>query len=656
MPNRCETRRSFLKTAGLGIPALALGMPSFFNGCGKTGDRPNIVLFFIDDMGYGDLGCTGAEGYETSVLDRMAEEGIRFTQFYVTQAVCSASRASLLTGCYSERVSIQGALGPYANHGIHPDEETIADLLKKRGYATAVFGKWHLGHHREFLPLQHGFDEYFGLPYSNDMWPMSYDGKSMREGRKAGYPELPLIEGNEKVGEIRNLDDQNRLTKMYTRKAVDFIERNKSRPFFLYIPHSMVHTPLGVSDQFRGKSEQGMFGDVMMEIDASVGRILETLRRNGLEEKTLVIFTSDNGPWLNFGRHAGSALPLREGKGTMFEGGVRVPCIMRWPERISAGTVCDRMAASIDLLPTLASIAGAPLPKKPIDGVNILPLMLGDKEANPRDHFYYYYGGGLRAVRQGRWKLFFPHTTRTYKGMKPGENGLPGPYARMEVGHELYDLEADVGEMRDVSGAHPDVVARLEALAEQAREELGDRLIGMNGKGVRPPGRRSMDRQKRIRHRAAGKTMKLKYAPSPRYPSITDNPLLDGHLGSLDHGDGFWQGFHGNDLEAVIDLGKPMPIREMSCSFLENQPAWIFLPTEVEFGVSEDGTGYRIIGRFKEDADPQGRTSIQTYRSSKGSFRGRYIRVVARNMGLCPSWHAGADQKAWIFADEIVVE
>ncbi|MGD8362151.1 MAG: sulfatase-like hydrolase/transferase, partial [Gemmatimonadota bacterium] len=272
----------------------------------------------MDDMGYGDVGSYGAQGYTTPHLDRLAAEGTRFTDFYASQAVCSASRASLLTGCYAERVSILGALSPRSAVGLNPEEETLAEILKARGYATGIFGKWHLGDQPQFLPLQHGFDEYLGLPYSNDMWPVEYDGTRLEEGGKSHYPPLPLLRGNAVAEYVEDLQDQDRLTTLYTEAALAFIEAHRGEPFFLYLAHSMPHVPLGVSERFRGRSEQGMFGDVMEEIDWSVGQLLETLDRFGLKEDTVVIFTSDNGPWLNFGNHAGSAGPLREGKGTAF--------------------------------------------------------------------------------------------------------------------------------------------------------------------------------------------------------------------------------------------------------------------------------------------------------------------------------------------------
>jgi arylsulfatase A len=474
-------RREFLKAAGCLTVSLAL--PG--HGAGPK-PPPNIVVIFTDDQGYGDVGCFGAKGFKTPNLDRMARDGMRFTSFYVSQAVCSASRTGLLTGCYPNRVGILGALGPKATHGINPNEMLIPQVLKQRGYATAIFGKWHLGHHKKFLPLQHGFDEYFGLPYSNDMWPLGFEGKPPPEGKKAFYPPLWLIEGNEPVRPVGSLEDQNTLTTLYTERAVRFIERNKDRPFFLYVPHSMPHVPLGVSDRFRGKSEQGMYGDVMMEVDWSVGEILAALRRNGLEENTLVVFTTDNGPWLNFGNHAGSAGPLREGKATMFEGGVRVPCIMRWPDRIPEGSECDKMAATIDLLPTFAAIADAPLPPNAIDGVNILPLMQAEPGAYPRKMYYYYWANQLHCLRLGRWKLHFPHKYYTYEGNEPGKDGRPGATSPAEIGLALYDLEAHVGERNDVAAEHTDLVQRMKRLAEIAREELGDE--GRRGKGYRPPG------------------------------------------------------------------------------------------------------------------------------------------------------------------------
>jgi len=443
---------------------------------------PNVVLIFADDLGYADVGAFGARSYQTPHLDRMAREGMRLTDFYAAQAVCSASRAALLTGCYPNRLGIHGALGPASRHGISPDEETLAELLKARGYATAIYGKWHLGHQPEFLPTRHGFDEYFGLPYSNDMWPRH------PEARPGTYPELPLIEG-ERVLEF--MPDQTQLTRRYTERAIAFIERHRARPFFLYVPHSMPHVPLHAGERFRGRSRRGLYGDVIEEVDWSVGEILAALRKHGLERETLVVFTSDNGPWLSYGDHAGSAGPLREGKGTAWEGGVRVPFIARWPGRIPAGAVVREPAMTIDLLPTVARLTGARLPGRKIDGLDIWPLLAGERGArSPHEAlFFYYQQNELQAVRAGRWKLVLPHTYRTLAGRPGGQGGVPAKYQSAKAGLELYDLEADAGETTDVATRHPEVVGRLAALAEQAREDMGDALTGRAGKNVREPGR-----------------------------------------------------------------------------------------------------------------------------------------------------------------------
>jgi arylsulfatase A len=466
-----------MKTIRLVVAAVALCAASSSSPQERP---PNFVIILADDLGYADVGVFGAKGYQTPNLDRMAQEGRRFTRFYVSQPVCSASRTALLTGCYSNRLGIHGALGPKALHGISDQETTIAELLHARGYATAIYGKWHLGHHPQFLPTRHGFDEYFGLPYSNDMWPNHPTDKS--------YPPLPLIEG-ERV--VQLMPDQTQLTTWYTERAVRFIEKNRDRPFFLYVPHNMPHVPLHVSEKFRGKSARGLYGDVIMEIDWSVGEILAALRRSGVDRNTLVVFLSDNGPWLSYGDHAGLAGPLREGKGTVWEGGVRSPCIMRWPARVPAGSVSREPAMTIDLLPTIAGFAGAALPKLPIDGLDVAPLITGPSTArNPHEaYFLYYEMNQLQAVISGRWKLELPHTYRTLGGKPGGTGGQPAPYAAAKTGSELYDLESDVGEKKDVAAAHPDVVRRLEALAEKARADLGDSLTGRTGSGVREPGR-----------------------------------------------------------------------------------------------------------------------------------------------------------------------
>lgn len=481
---------------GLAVGASLTGVIAFpLAGMGREAPKstpPNIILIFTDDLGYGDLSCYGASQYKTPHLDRMAAEGVRFTSFLSAQAVCSASRAGLLTGCYPNRVGISGALFPDSRTGLDPSEETIAELLKQRNYKTAAIGKWHLGHLQRFLPLQQGFDEYLGIPYSNDMWPVNYDGTPFSEQKRDrgfAFPPLPLMEGNDKVEEFRTLEDQAGITTLYTERAVRFIDQNRKHPFFIYLAHSMPHVPLAVSSKFKGRSEQGVYGDVIMEIDWSVGEIMKALKKNNLERNTLVIFTSDNGPWMNFGNHAGSNGGLREGKGSSYEGGQRVPCVMTWPGHIPRGYICNKLASTIDILPTVAAIAKAPLPEKKIDGVNILPLLLGDENSHPRESFLYYYRrNSLEAVRKGEWKLVFAHPGRTYIGFKPGADGFPGG-TNENFSHEeaLYDLRRDPGERFDVKAYYPGVVAELRELADAARLDLGDDLQQVPGNNRRMP-------------------------------------------------------------------------------------------------------------------------------------------------------------------------
>jgi arylsulfatase A len=459
----------------------------------SAADRlPNIVLIFTDDQGYGDVGCFGAKGFETPNLDRLAGLGRRFTNFHVAQPVCSASRAALLTGNYSNRIGIHGALGPSAKHGIADGETTLAELLKQKGYATGMAGKWHLGHHQRFLPIHHGFDEYLGLPYSNDMWPYH------PEAKPGTYPALPLIEGDRIIDSNVTAEDQGHLTGMYTERAVSFINRHKDGPFFFYLAHSMPHVPLHVGDGYRGKSAQGLYGDVIQEIDASVGKVVDALEANGLAQNSLVIFATDNGPWLSYGDHAGSAGALREGKGTCWEGGVRVPCIMRWPGQIPANSMSDAMLMTIDLLPTIARLVGAELPKHPIDGLDVWTLLSGEAGAtNPHDAYVYYYEENqLQAVvsGDGRWKLQLPHTYRTLAGHAGGHDGTPVKYEQKKIVQpELYDLVSDLCETTDVASRQPEIVKRLLVVADRVRDDLGDSLTKREGRGIRLAGQLPAD-------------------------------------------------------------------------------------------------------------------------------------------------------------------
>ncbi len=469
--------------------------------------KPNIVIINMDDMGYGDLDSYGAIGYKTPNLDKLEDRGMRFTNFYAVEPTCTSSRVGLLTGTYPNRIGLGGMAlfphsetggeffskkGPHNGIGINKEDETIGEMLRKKGYATGIIGKWGLGDNYKFLPLQHGFDYYYGIPYSNDMWPVNYDGTPITDtnNRKSKFPPLPIIEGNKIVRYVRNLKQMGMVTTWYTQKAINFINKNKDRPFLLYLAQTMVHVPIAVSPAFKGKSHQGLYGDVMMYIDWSIGQVIKTLKDDGLAKNTLIIFTSDNGPWLNFGNHAGSAGGLREGKATTFEGGMKEPTIFVWPGVIPAGTICNKLAANIDILPTLAAITGAPLPKLKIDGVNIFPLLKGEPDANPRHILYYYYHrDDLMAVRAGHWKLVFPHRYISYEDVLPGENGFPGRYNHKTTGLALYNLRRDPGEHYDVQALHPDIVKKIEAIADKAREDLGDNLTGVKGKNRRSPGR-----------------------------------------------------------------------------------------------------------------------------------------------------------------------
>ncbi len=458
---------------------------------------PNVVVIFIDDMGYADIGPFGAT-HPTPNLDRMAAQGRKFTDFVVSSAVCSPSRLALMTGCYHQRLGIYNALVPNSETGISSDEVTLAEVCKSRGYATACFGKWHLGHHPRFLPTQHGFDVFYGIPYSNDMWPLHPDDLARREKNPqltSQWPPLPMLKScHDGPTQVVIADmqpaDQQQMTRQFTERSVEFIRNHVDKPFFLYLPHPMVHVPLYVSEAFEGKSGAGLFADVVMEVDWSVGQILDTIDELGLGEQTLIVFTSDNGPWLSYGNHAGSAGELREGKGTMFEGGYRVPTLMRWTGTIPAGTVCDQLSSTIDLLPTVASLIGADLPEHPIDGRVMTRLLTDNDAASPHDYFFCYYGqDNLHAVRTPRWKLHLPHSYRTLAGGAGGRDGKPVPYKTGTTGLELYDLMNDFGEIRDVSNQHPEIVEELLAAAAKAKAELGDPTTRTRGTGIRSPGR-----------------------------------------------------------------------------------------------------------------------------------------------------------------------
>ena len=447
-----------------------------------AGEKPNVIIIFTDDQGYGDLGCYGSPNIETPHIDRLAAEGIRFTSFYAAP-FCGPSRAQLLTGCYHARCSHSHNEGPGAKTGLHPDEVTIAETLKPAGYSTMHIGKWHLGDAPEFLPTRQGFDHFFGIPFSNDMWPYhpkmpprekedelmkamrkraaytGFAGQGTYYSENGGFPNpLPLMRDEKTIEEN---PDQTQLTTRYTRAAIEFIEANRDEPFFLYLAHAMPHVPLFVSDKFAGKSRRGLYGDVIMEIDWSCGQIIDKLRELDIEKKTLVIFTSDNGPWLGYGIDGGSAGPFRDGKGTTWEGGMRVPGIFYWPGKIPAGRRTDAVAGNLDLLPTIAHVTGAKVPDdRTIDGKNLWPLLAGESDKSPHEYFHYFGGarpGGppsYRAIRDDRWKLILKRS---------GDDVAAA---------ELYDLGNDPSEKFDRVKQHPEVADRLLNAAQRFHADI----------------------------------------------------------------------------------------------------------------------------------------------------------------------------------------
>ncbi|MHC4116570.1 MAG: sulfatase family protein [Planctomycetota bacterium] len=444
------TRRGFLRALGVGVASLAVPGIAKANRRSRRA-KPNFVIIFADDQGYQDVGCFGSPNIKTPNLDGMAAEGMKFTDFYSACSVCSPSRAALMTGCYPPRVGITQVLFRRHNVGLNPQEITVADILKGQGYATACVGKWHLGHLPEFLPTSNGFDSYFGIPYSNDMDGIKGKDRNLdRAWREKDYSpwDVPLIRNKEVIEQPAV---QTTLTERYTDEAVKFINKNKDRPFFLYMPHTMPHVPLFVSDEFYVKDVFKAYKATIEQIDDSVGQVLTALKEAGVDKNTLVIFTSDNGPWLSKKHHAGSALPLRDGKFTTYEGGMREPCIMRWPARIPAGKVCSEICGTIDVLPTFAALAGAKLPTdRVIDGKNIWPLMAGRSRAkSPHKAYFYYKGTTLEAVRKGKWKL-----------------------RRSKKTTELYDLEVDISEKNNLAEKHPDVVRRLTNTMKEFDAEL----------------------------------------------------------------------------------------------------------------------------------------------------------------------------------------
>ncbi len=469
---RCYTNPMFPTSTSLrvwqwflaGVWILTVGIQTPQAASSSRPVKPNFIVIFCDDLGYGDIGPFGSTLNRTPHLDRMAEEGLKLSSFYVTCSVCTPSRSSLMTGCYAQRVDMHVndrdlcVLFPGDKKGLNPSEITIAEVLKTQGYATACIGKWHMGDQAEFLPTRQGFDSYFGIPYSNDMG----------ERKDGSRPPLPLMR-NERI--IEAPVEQSKLTERYTQEAIRFIRQNQDKPFFIYLPHTFPHVPLFAGDAFKGKSRNGTYGDVIEELDASTGAILNTLRNFDLDRRTLVIFTSDNGATGGKGRSNG---PLRGTKGTTWEGGMREPCVVWWPGQIPAGSNSDALTTTIDLLPTFAHLAGADLPTdRKLDGLNIWPILRDPSHStSPHDYFYYYQMNQLQALRDDRWKLHLPMVPKVKNWGKPEQ----------ESPLMLFDLKADIGETEDVAVNHPETVERMLLQAQHIRQELGDLNVPAQGR------------------------------------------------------------------------------------------------------------------------------------------------------------------------------
>ena len=454
---------------------LLIGLLLF--SCGKNETTPNIVFILTDDLGYGDLSSYGSKTINSKNIDQLAKDGIKLTSYYAAQPVCSASRAAVLTGVYPNRIGIHNAFGPNSNSGISHSELTLAEMLKENGYSTGIFGKWHLGSQKEFFPTNHGFDEFYGILYSNDMWRWHPEYPE-------GYPEDLLLYRNESP--IMEIIDQSDLTKDITSESIDFIERNKNNPFFLYIAHPQPHVPLFVSKDFENITGNGLYADVITEIDYSVGRVLRSIEENGLTENTIVVFTSDNGPWLSYGNHSGSSGIYREGKGTTWEGGVRVPSIIKFPNKLKS-RVIDEPVMAIDWMPTFAELTNSKLSENKIDGKNIWPLLTGETHSSPHEKLYFYYRvNELHSIRMNEWKIHFSRKYRSLNGRPGGVDGIPVKYDMNIIEqNELYNLKNDPRELYNVYNEFPEIAKKMEELGEKARIELGDNLTGIKGVGIR---------------------------------------------------------------------------------------------------------------------------------------------------------------------------
>ena len=442
--------------------------------CEKNNNKPNIVFILADDLGYGDLSSYGSETIETTNIDKLAEDGVKLTSYYAAQPVCSASRAAILTGAYANRIGIYNAFGPTSDSGINSNEYTLAEMLKDNGYETGIFGKWHLGSKKEFFPTNHGFNEFYGILYSNDMWRWHPENPE-------GYPQDLLLYRNENP--LKEIIDQSNLTKDITTESINFIEKNKDNSFFLYIAHPQPHVPLFVSEDFEDLTGNGLYADVITEIDYSVGRVLDKIEESGLTENTIVVFTSDNGPWLSYGDHAGSSGIYREGKGTTWEGGVRVPSIIKFTNGLKP-SIIDEPVMAIDWMPTFANITRSKLSQNKIDGKDIWPLLSGEVKQTPHQELYFYHRvNELHSIRMNNWKIQFSRTYRSLNGRAGGKDGIPVKYdMNLIEKNELYNLKDDPQEKINVYDSFPEIAKKMEELGDKARIKLGDNLMGIKGK------------------------------------------------------------------------------------------------------------------------------------------------------------------------------
>jgi arylsulfatase len=584
----------------------------------QKNSKPNIILFFCDDLGYGDLGVYGHPTIKTPNLDRMAAQGLKFTNFYSGSPACTASRYALLTGRYPIRSGFPWVLYPNSSRGIHPNEWTLAEGLKAGGYATGCFGKWHLGTtKKEYLPLQNGFDEYLGLPYSNDMIPPI-------------HPEIALMDGNDT---LELSPDQTTLTRRYTERAIEFIQKKKGAPFFVYLPYAMPHLPLHPGAEFVGKSKRGTYGDVVEEIDWSVGEIWKKVEELGMAENTLLVFTSDNGPWIIKNEKGGSSGLFRDGKGSTWEGGMRVPAIAYWKGKIEEGSVCQYPSSTLDLYHSFLKISGQSLPENIVDGKDVSDWLSGGMtDAEAAEKPYFFYGPRkLHAVRKGAWKLHIHTSSQTGKDYFEGKLPL------------LFNIENDPSEQYELSESHPEIVEDLMNEIEAHLKNVEDN-----------PNFFEQERLKqKINHFAVGKSVEFLSPLSQKYNSPT--ALTDGVKESADFYS-YLPGIQEKDFEFVIDLEEEKTLKKIEIGFIQLVNNWIFLPEYVDFFISANGTNWEKMGTQTHEIELKEAQTVKYFTQEIPEKEARFIKVIAKNIGKCPEWHTGANQGAWLFSDEVLVE